>query len=118
MLATTEDATVAPVEAIQESAKDALKTSTPVVSETSSIEQAPTSEDQMETDGDSEEDEKMEVDDEEAELEFDDEDMIEVDDSNIMQSRTRGVKIDFASLPESNDEEDDLEDADVVMDEE
>ncbi|KAI8908861.1 hypothetical protein DFJ77DRAFT_132928 [Powellomyces hirtus] len=73
------------------------------------------------TDGESDEDDRMEVDDEHAELELEENDMAEIDASNILTSRTRGVKIDFANLPEEERlgaDEDDEEDADVVMDDE
>lgn len=49
------------------------------------------------------------------------EDMAEIDASNIVESRTRGVKIDFANLPEQEGlvaEEDESEDPNVAMDEE
>ncbi|KAJ3153639.1 hypothetical protein HDU89_000682 [Geranomyces variabilis] len=48
--------------------------------------------------------------------EFGEEDMAEIDASNIVPARTRGVKIDFASMPElMNDEDDEEDDEDAVV---
>ncbi|KAI8588866.1 hypothetical protein BDZ88DRAFT_507615 [Geranomyces variabilis] len=48
--------------------------------------------------------------------EFGEEDMAEIDASNIVPARTRGVKIDFASMPElMNDDDDEEDDEDAVV---
>ncbi|KNC98934.1 uncharacterized protein SPPG_05896 [Spizellomyces punctatus DAOM BR117] len=76
---------------------------------------------ESEQEEESEEDEdKMEVDDEDN-VDFEEEDLVEIDAANIIETRTRGVKIDFANLPEEEKmegEEDDEDDEDVVLEDE
>ncbi|KAI8823429.1 uncharacterized protein EV422DRAFT_565374 [Fimicolochytrium jonesii] len=123
MLATTEEATVVAIETVQQTTKEGefLKT-TVMTTETTAVLPVPVEEDIIEAESE-EDDEKMdEGEDDEAELEMEENDLVEIDASNIINSRTRGVKIDFANLPQDETmaglEEDDEDDADVVMDEE
>ncbi|KAJ3158942.1 hypothetical protein HDU86_002111 [Geranomyces michiganensis] len=103
MLATTEipEEQIAPV-STELKAKDGVAAAQPVADDDIADNAEESSDD----------DKAMDVD---APLEeFGEEDMAEIDASNIVPARTRGVKIDFASMPElmaADDDDEDDEDA-------